>query len=302
MRGHHLMPGEVVSGSGSLKTYGSSMDTIADPYAPFVRSHLLVVLRGLLLATVRVKIRQGRVHYYTAIAKGCLATLLRREPVDPKEFLSRELWAEYDGQEYLLTRETVFAYFLHVFEPQTADILRSLHGDLFIDVGANVGQYAIPLSRNFRKVVAIEPNPISYRVLEANIARNKLSNIEVVHSAVTAHKGSVWLMPGSHLTTWAVKDDGPPGSEVPSVTLDEVLLNFPQVDLMKVDIEGRELEVLLSSKLLPRVKHISFSCEPRHYPLILPSLRQSGFSIFVPPSRLGLAENVNATSREEVRT
>src|SRR6266852_5711925 len=121
------------------------------------------------------------------IAKGLIWSCLRVKPLasHPGKFLRKDVWVEYGGLKYLLTRETVFGYYLHLFELRTANILCSLSGDVFLDVGANVGQYAVPLAKRFRTVVAVEPNPVAVEILQRNLARNRLTNVRVISKAVS---------------------------------------------------------------------------------------------------------------------
>lgn len=48
-----------------------------------------------------------------------------------------------------------------------------------LDIGANIGNHALYYSKLFKQVIAFEPNPIIYKLLEANILRNRISNIKV---------------------------------------------------------------------------------------------------------------------------
>ncbi len=64
------------------------------------------------------------------------------------------------------------------------DWLRSLvnpfNGDLFVDVGAHVGTWAVRATKTFRRVMAIEPHPVFNRILGTTVAMNGLHNISVV--------------------------------------------------------------------------------------------------------------------------
>lgn len=56
-----------------------------------------------------------------------------------------------------------------------------------VDVGANVGYYAIPFSQNFEPVYAFEPNPNIREKLRENISLNSIANISTYPFAVGAH-------------------------------------------------------------------------------------------------------------------
>jgi FkbM family methyltransferase len=61
-------------------------------------------------------------------------------------------------------------------------------GDVFIDVGANIGYYSLLASKlvgEFGLVVAIEPSPTIFNSLKNNLALNRVGNIRLVNMAVS---------------------------------------------------------------------------------------------------------------------
>ena len=260
----------------------------------FVRRNLPLIAKGLIWSWLRVKPLEGKPEYYRALFLAAVATLFRRRASHPGKFLRKEVWVEYGGLEYLLTRETVFGYYLHLFELRTADILCSLSGDVFLDVGANVGQYAVPLAKRFRTVIAVEPNPGAVEILQRNLARNRLTNVRVISKAVSSTRGFVILYEGEYLSTWGLNQTGARNLRVESITIDDLLGEFEKVDLMKVDIEGQEGRVLLGAQRLGRVRHLSFArIRPNRLELEA-KLRGLGFSLRFPRSPWQVEENVDA--------
>lgn len=55
------------------------------------------------------------------------------------------------------------------------------HGmtDLYVDIGANIGNHVVGVSRVFDKVVAFEPHPVLFHVLQANILANDIGCADV---------------------------------------------------------------------------------------------------------------------------
>jgi FkbM family methyltransferase len=258
----------------------------------FARASLLPALRGFVSSLTRVKPLEGELEYYRALLLSFVLTIVRRKPQHPGIFLRRSVWVRYLGFDYLMDSNTVFGYYLHTFEPRTAELLLgSGGGDVFIDVGANVGQYCIPLSRQFRRVIAVEPNPTALEVLRQNLRRNGIVNIEIVPLAVAQKKGRVMLRRGGFLTTWSIRRPGEAGVEVASVPLDDVMKDIEKVDLLKVDIEGAENDVLMSSSCLDKVRTLSVSVTHTSMREILPRLETAGFRMTVPSSAWGLEEN-----------
>ena len=260
----------------------------------FVRRNLPLIAKGLIWSWLRVKPLEGKPEYYRALFMAAVVTLFKRQASHPGKFLRKDVWVEYGGLKYLLTRETVFGYYLHLFELRTADILFSLSGDVYVDVGANVGQYVVPLAKRFRTVVAVEPNPVAVEILQRNLAKNRLTNVRIISKAISSNRGYVLLNEGQYLTTWGLDQIGARNVRVESITIDDLLGEFEQVDLMKVDIEGQESRVLLAAQSLVKVRHLSFA-DPRPIRLELETkLRSLGFSLRFPSSPWQVEENVDA--------
>lgn len=259
------------------------------------RRRILLAL-GLVRSVLRVKPLSGAGEYYRALFRALARSVIRGTPTDPGSFLKTEVWVRYQGLQYLLTSETVFGYYLHFFEPRTGRVLEGLKGDVCIDLGANTGQYAIPLSKNFRHVVAVEPNPLAVAILRRNLLQNGIGNVEVVQRAVRAEPGPVKLYRGAILSTWNVFRPQKDFIVADAISLDELLRPFEAVDLLKVDIEGAEVEVLSSATSLRKVKFINVGVPPKTVPVLQRMLTAQGFQMRRPPSLFGSFENCSFIS------
>ncbi len=130
-------------------------------------------------------------------------------------------------------------------------------GDIMIDVGANVGGWTIPASAFYQRVDAFEPNPEIRAVLNQNIKRNKIDNVNVEPVAL----GDDW-QDGRALYIYSISSRAH-GSDsflkghmgysstgrtirVPVRPLD--YYNYRGISLMKVDTEGWEIPVLRGAK------------------------------------------------------
>jgi FkbM family methyltransferase len=130
------------------------------------------------------------------------------------------------------------------------DVVRP--GDLFLDVGANLGIYTVLAARLGGQVVAFEPNSQARRTLEANVRMNSAGETVTIQPfALADYDGSgrmnVEIQGSSHLLR-AEAADAP---EAPAVTvdvrrLDSVLKSWAHAGLafLKVDAEGFDAEVL----------------------------------------------------------
>jgi FkbM family methyltransferase len=117
-------------------------------------------------------------------------------------------------------------------------------GDLFVDVGANVGTYTMWASDCGADVIALEPDPETYLRLQAN-ARLAKSRVRTVRAAATAFSGTAVLTSGRDSMNRLIIGGGTSGStnDVPTVTLDEVI-GDRHISGLKVDVEGAERLVL----------------------------------------------------------
>jgi FkbM family methyltransferase len=119
--------------------------------------------------------------------------------------------------------------------------------DVIIDVGANLGAFAIPLALFARTVHAFEPIPETADHLEYNIAQNSRTNI-VVHRVGLSDVPGV-LYPhrtadsGSTSLTEIKEKSDRPDETIHVTTLDE-LFSTEKISFMKIDVEGMEERVL----------------------------------------------------------
>lgn len=134
---------------------------------------------------------------------------------------------------------------LHEF----ADMAFVLHllrqGDLFADVGANVGSYTV-LASGVRRArsIAFEPDPQAVAALHRNIAINRLAHLVAVQQmALGAQPGETVFTIGRDTMNRIATDDSGPMRIVRLSTLD-LALHGEVPTLIKLDVEGHESEVL----------------------------------------------------------
>ncbi|CAB3773998.1 FkbM family methyltransferase [Paraburkholderia humisilvae] len=122
-----------------------------------------------------------------------------------------------------------------------------------VEVGANIGSQTVALAM-FAKavgadVMAFEPQPFVFQNLCANLALNAVENVTTWPFACTSHAGSVgferpdYRRPGNFGGISLKVEPETLDTKVPSVRLDDIV-GRRDVTLMKVDVEGFELNVL----------------------------------------------------------
>lgn len=143
---------------------------------------------------------------------------------------------------------------------------------IFLDIGANIGQWSLAGASAFRQVHAFEPDVQYASVLKRTMPRNV-----VVHAlGLSDHSGvgrfSVPLHEGEELVSrGSLEPNANPGfeevtREVSLTTLDS--LDLTDIDLMKIDVEGHEASVLDGAwKTIDRERPtLIVEIEERHHP------------------------------------
>jgi FkbM family methyltransferase len=164
-----------------------------------------------------------------------------------------------------------------------------------IDIGAGLGDftaYAAQRSPHGR-VLAYEPFPESFALLQQNVALNNLRNVAAEPCAIAEKPGTLALNIGigeavQHSTTQA----GANTIEVQAITLQQVFdeQGLACCDFLKMDIEGGEYAILrgASADLLKRVQRIALEYHDntpagKHNELVQ-LLQSSGFHVQVRPN------------------
>jgi len=151
-------------------------------------------------------------------------------------------------------------------------------GDIVIDVGAAFGFYTITASKRVGqqgKVVAIEPQPNILEMLNRNIKLNKLANIITLNYAVYSERSKVRLYSNYSIIQERAGQSLQSYIEVSADTLDNLLrqVGIDEVNWIKVDVEGAELEVLKGAAgILSRSSDISLLVEVHSPDLLKPIL------------------------------
>jgi FkbM family methyltransferase len=110
-----------------------------------------------------------------------------------------------------------------------------------LDLGSTTGDFCILASRKVGpagRIIAVEPNPNDYEILQENIRRNKCLNVIPFNIGVTGKRDLEEIK--FRGTTFTFKTD----------TLDNILKSLHNVghfDFIKMDIEGYEYDVVKSS-------------------------------------------------------
>jgi FkbM family methyltransferase len=125
-------------------------------------------------------------------------------------------------------------------------------GGTFVDVGANVGTYAMVLARHVGadgKVIAVEPHPVTFARLSFNNAASGYTQTKLIAAAAGPTDGELLIetdgdnLGASHIVTGTATAQA---IKVPSLRLQRILdeAGVTKLDALKIDIEGFEDRVL----------------------------------------------------------
>jgi FkbM family methyltransferase len=133
-------------------------------------------------------------------------------------------------------------------------------GDVFLDIGANIGWYSLVLARTARariSILAFEPDPLNFELLSENVRLNGCDAVRPIRKAVSDAEGTQALYRyanknlGRH-SLLPINDQDT--VEVQTIALDAFLaregIDLRRVAFMKVDVEGYEFPVLNGARKL----------------------------------------------------
>lgn len=158
-------------------------------------------------------------------------------------------------------------------------------GDVYIDVGANIGMHALAAAHAMQgngKIIAFEPFGPTKRLLEKTMWLNGFSNITEIYQAAVSDKAGIHRLnlgatSGHHsLFDLDTPEYLPSESvEVTLMSLDDTIAPDQKVNLLKIDAEGAEISVIEGAvKLIENNPDMSLIVEfgPSH-------LKRTGFTV-----------------------
>lgn len=146
-------------------------------------------------------------------------------------------------------RTHLLGYLLRPHEPSTVAVMNRflVPGDTAVDVGANIGYLTLQMARRVGsegRVVAIEPAPEILAWLRRNVEENDFHHVDVLPVAAgrTAGLRTLHLLGSTRHSFFSPPQASSDHVQVTAARLDD-LVEDP-VALVKIDVEGAELDVL----------------------------------------------------------
>lgn len=133
-------------------------------------------------------------------------------------------------------------------------------GDCVYDIGAHAGYYSLIGSRCVGStgcIYAFEPDESNLTFFKQHVTMNRVSNVSIIDAAVAATSGYAQFDRGNGSAVGKLFRSGE--TRVRTIALDEFILTQRPPHVLKIDIEGGELEALLGAKkILATYKPIIF--------------------------------------------
>jgi FkbM family methyltransferase len=237
----HLQARETIL-TGSIPPPGiaAANDPVSPPFGAFAPTRA----QGALIALAQ-RSRLERGAFRPMLSR--LVNLLRAGPVD----------VQYQGASFRFYHQASAtergALFNPAYNLKELDFLR-LHlptGGTFVDVGANVGTYAMVLARHIGpggKAIAIEPHPVTHARLAFNRAASGLTQVILVAAAAGPADGELMIeTDGDNLGACHIVGAASGNAiKVPALRLRRIVedAGASRIDALKIDVEGFEDRVL----------------------------------------------------------
>ena len=196
------------------------------------------------------------------------------------------------------------------FEPLVDAVFEGLERNMaVIDVGAAVGYYTIKAGKKVGvggSVIAIEPHPDVYSLLVKNVEMHCLRNVITINKALGVEKGMVMIYESSSRGGTSTHFQRGRSIVVEMNTLDYLVnkARLTMVDLIKIDVQGDEVEVLRGASFTVRKYKPKVIVEV--HPKPLPSLVSKVLKMvlrFLPYSKSSTrTDELNRSSSKSVGT
>lgn len=185
-----------------------------------------------------------------------LVPLIKRlAPRGPQEVSVRSGPAQ--GLKLLILPRVERFYWAGTHEPAVQTVLTSILGPgaVFWDVGAHCGFFSLLASRLVGprgRVVSFEPSSANRDRLNWAIEANRSPNIEVLPNAVSAETGTAVIYSHEQSNAWSLLpgETTKAAGNVPCTTLDDISADLPHPTLIKLDVEGAEVDAVRGARRL----------------------------------------------------
>ena len=242
----------------------------------------LWILKHLQGATIKAQL--GLI--ISAIMDTVIFVFHQNSALSPKSYFSGVVRSKKFNCSWLVRKGTDDLYnIMPEREGDVDELIRSSleRGDIFVDVGANIGYYTVLGSKLVGSegiVVAFEPMPNTLEILKINCKLNYLRNVTIIPKAAWSDECMMQLyFSGGYYGMASMTQSGGDFISIKAIPLDSICKPYSTIKMLKIDAEGAEYQVLSgASETLNKAKYVVLECS-KDCDKIKSLLQQSGFDI-----------------------
>jgi len=140
--------------------------------------------------------------------------------------------------------------------------------DIWADFGANIGLFGVLIYDKVKRIYGYEPHPENCEVLKENIKYHKINNYELIEKAIVSDKSleKIILYLHSDMACHSLTKY-PRASisemEVPVIDINSIFEQHPDINKVKMDIEGAEYDIILGYDKWDRFDELLFEWHSR---------------------------------------
>lgn len=140
--------------------------------------------------------------------------------------------------------------------------------DVWADFGANIGLFGVLIHDKVKKIYGYEPHPENCIVLKENIRYNKINNYKLIEKAVVGNSElknvTFYLQKDMACHSLAKRKRATIGEMIVlAIDITQIFIDHPDINKVKMDIEGTEYDVILSYNKWNKIHELLFEWHSR---------------------------------------
>lgn len=176
-----------------------------------------------------------------------------------------------DGYKYEYSKDDVLAEFV-INEVCYSTLVDPQWEEIWLDAGANIGKFSLPMSDKVRRIYAYEPVPSTFKYLFNNLRLNGIKNVVTINNGLWTKEAGIanlYRHNGSTGNDSMYLDKNRDFNEVPikiHMSNYESAIKFYNINCLKMDTEGGEYEFIMDMPhMLEKLDKFIFEYHQRQY-------------------------------------
>ena len=155
---------------------------------------------------------------------------------------------QYDDLKFYIRENTLDDFVIR----ETKSYLKKItldKNDIWLDAGSNIGAFAMRISNQVNKIIALEPCPENFSIIKKNLKINNIKNVISIKKAIVGNNDKIRdfflnnkTNKGTH--SFLVKR-GRNKIAVNCININELIKKY-NINKIKIDVEGAEEEIIFA--------------------------------------------------------